>query len=178
MIDFPCDERAHDTNHVLLCFDSFVPYNDVIMSAMASQITSLTTVYSTVYSGADQRKHQSSASLAFARGIHRWPVNSPHKGPVAPKMFPFGDVIMILANLVMSSNFNHTIVSVPVKQHLTPTRRNNITTMKTMKQCMINLRAYFVKHMMTSGRAKISCVTGPWWEVSPCHLWIPPSWGQ
>ena len=39
-------------------------YNDVIMSAMASQITSLTIVYSTFYSGADKRKHQSSASLA------------------------------------------------------------------------------------------------------------------
>ena len=46
-------------------------YNDVIMSAMASQITSLTIVYSIVYSGADQRKHQSSASLAFVRGIPR-----------------------------------------------------------------------------------------------------------
>ena len=51
-------------------------YNDVIMGAMASEITSLTIVYSTVYSGADhQRKQQSSASLAFVRGIHRWPVN-------------------------------------------------------------------------------------------------------
>ena len=49
-------------------------YRDVIMRAMASQITSFTIVYSTVYSGADQRKHQSSASLAFVRGIHRWPV--------------------------------------------------------------------------------------------------------
>ena len=49
---------------------------------MSSQITSLTFVYSTVYSGADQRKHQSSASSAFVRGINRWPVNSPHKGPV------------------------------------------------------------------------------------------------
>ena len=68
--------------------------NDVIMSAIA-QITSLTTVYSTVYSGADQRKHQSSASLAVVRGIHRWPMNSPHKGPVTRKMFPFDDVIML-----------------------------------------------------------------------------------
>ena len=51
----------------------------VIMGAMASQTTSLTIVYSTVYSGADHRKYQSSASLAFVRGIHRWPVNSPHK---------------------------------------------------------------------------------------------------
>ena len=62
-------------------------YNDVIMSKMASQITSLAIVYSTVYSGIDQRKHQSSTSLAFVRGIHRWLVNSPHKGPVTRKMF-------------------------------------------------------------------------------------------
>ena len=68
-------------------------YGDVIMSAIASQITGLTIVYSTIYSGADQRKHQSSASLAFVWGIHRWPVNSPHKGPVTWKMFPFDDVI-------------------------------------------------------------------------------------
>ena len=61
---------------------------------MASQITSLTIVYLTAYSGADQRKHQSSASLAFVRGIHRGPVNSQHKWPVTQKMFPFYDVIM------------------------------------------------------------------------------------
>ena len=52
-------------------------YNDVIMNAMASQITSLAIVYSSVYSGVDQRTHQSSASLAFVRGIHRWPAHSP-----------------------------------------------------------------------------------------------------
>ena len=69
-------------------------YSDVIMGAMASQITSLTIVYSTVYSGADQRKHQSSASLAFVRGIHRWAMNYPHKGPVTRKIFQFDDVIM------------------------------------------------------------------------------------
>ena len=51
-------------------------------------------VYSSVYSGTDQRKHQSFASLAFVRGIHRWPVNSPHKRPVTRKMFPFDDGIM------------------------------------------------------------------------------------
>ena len=65
------------------------------MDSIASQITNLTTVCSTVYSGADQRKHQSSASLAFVWGIQRWPVNSPHKWPVTRKMFPFDDVIMI-----------------------------------------------------------------------------------
>ena len=64
------------------------------MGAIASQITSRTIVYSTVYSGPDQRKHQSSAALAFVRGIHRWPANSPHKWPVKRKMFPFDGVIM------------------------------------------------------------------------------------
>ena len=68
-------------------------HNDVIMSAMASQITGITVVYSSVYPGTDQRKHHSSALLAFVKGIHLWPVNSPHKGPVTRKMFPFDDVI-------------------------------------------------------------------------------------
>ena len=70
-------------------------YDDVIMNAMASQITSLTIVYSTVYSGADQRKHESSASLAFVWGIHWGSVNYPHKWPLTRKMFPFDDVIML-----------------------------------------------------------------------------------
>ena len=65
------------------------------MSMMGSQITSLTIVYSTIYSGADHRKHQSSESLAFVRGIHRWPVNSPRIGPATRKKFPFDDVIML-----------------------------------------------------------------------------------
>ena len=54
-------------------------YCDVLIGAVASQITSLTVVYSAVYSSTDQRKHQSSASLAFVRGIHRGPVNFPQK---------------------------------------------------------------------------------------------------
>ena len=73
---------------------------------MASQITSLTIIYSTVYSGADQRKHQSSASLAFVRGIHRGPVNSLHKGPVTRKMSPFDDVIMGRAKTAFVDNEN------------------------------------------------------------------------
>ena len=70
-------------------------YNDVIKSAMASKITSLTIVYSRVNSGTEKRKHQIFASLAFVRGIHWAPLNSTHKGPVTPKMFPFDDVIML-----------------------------------------------------------------------------------
>ena len=78
----------------------FDHYNDVIMGMMASQITTLTIVYSTVYSGAYERKHQSYASLAFVWGIHRGPVNSSHKWPVTRKMFPFDDVIMINLSLI------------------------------------------------------------------------------
>ena len=71
------------------------------MGAIASQITSLTIVYPTVYSDADQRKHQGSASLAFVLGIHRGPVNSPHKWPVMRKMFPFDDLIMKTSNQIL-----------------------------------------------------------------------------
>ena len=60
----------------------FIHYSDVMISAMASQITCVSIVYSNVCSGANQIKYQSSASLAFVREIHRWPVNSLHKGPV------------------------------------------------------------------------------------------------
>ena len=56
------------------CPTGLTHYDDVIMGAMASQITSLTIVNSIIYSGTDQRKHQSSASLAFVSGIHRGPV--------------------------------------------------------------------------------------------------------
>ena len=69
-----------------------VHYTEVIMSVMGSQITGVSIVYSIVCSGTDQRKYQSSVSLAFVRGIHQWPVNSLHKGPVTRKMFPFDDV--------------------------------------------------------------------------------------
>ena len=70
-------------------------HNGVITGAMASQVTSLKIVYSTVCSGADQRKYQNSASLAFVRGIPQWQVNSRHKRPVTRKMFPFDNVLMI-----------------------------------------------------------------------------------
>ena len=71
-------------------------YSDVIMSAMASQITAVSIVCTTVCTGTDQWKHRSSASPAFVRGIHRWPVNSTHKGQLRGKCF----------NLMMSSCAN------------------------------------------------------------------------
>ena len=70
-------QRKHQSSALLA-----LHYGDVIMGTIASQIISLAIFYSSAYSATDQRKHQSSASLAFVRGIHRWPVNSPHKGPV------------------------------------------------------------------------------------------------
>ena len=60
---------------------------------MASQIIGVSIA---ACSGADQRKHQSPASLAFVIGLHRWPVGSSHKWPVTLKIFPFDDVIMNL----------------------------------------------------------------------------------
>ena len=69
------------------------------MGVIASQISSLTIVFSTVYLDRDQRKHLSSASLAFVRGIHRGPVNSPHKWPVRRKMFH-----------LMASSWNSTFI--------------------------------------------------------------------
>ena len=77
------------------------------MGAVASQSTSLTIVYLTVYSDADQRKHQSSASLAFVRGSPLGPVNSTHKWPVTRKMFPFDDVIMDIGQVDIHQSLDH-----------------------------------------------------------------------
>ena len=101
----------------------FLHYNDVIMSTMASQITSLAIVYWTVHSGTDERKHPSSASLAFVRGIHRWPVNSPHKWPVTRKMFPFDDVIM-WGELTYTRHCN----GLPIKNVMNPRLKNRYAT--------------------------------------------------
>ena len=84
-------------------------YSDVIMSEIASQITCVSIVCSTVCSGADQRKHQSSASLAFLRGIHQWLLDFPHKGPVTRKMFPFDDIIIALYPTGGLNKMAHTL---------------------------------------------------------------------
>ena len=81
---------THEVITSVLCIHH---YSDVIVSAISSQITGVSIVCSTVYSDADKKKW-SSASLAFVRGIHGWPVNSPRKGRVTRKMFPFDDVII------------------------------------------------------------------------------------
>ena len=74
-------------------------YSDIIMSAMASQITGISIVCSTVCSGANKKTHQSFASLAFVRGTYWWPMDSPHKRSVPRKMSLFDDVIMLIIEL-------------------------------------------------------------------------------
>ena len=95
------------------CTTFTVHYSGVIIGATASQITSVSIVYSTVCSGADQRK-QSSASLAFVRGIHRRPVISQHKGPVTRKICPFNDVIMRKLNPVSMEVIPKLVLFEPV----------------------------------------------------------------
>ena len=89
--------HKHSTEH----------YNDVLMSVMAYQITGILIVCSTICSGTDHRKYQSSRSLTFVRGIHQWPVDSLHKGPVMQKMFLVDDVIM--DNPHMNDTWHHLL---------------------------------------------------------------------
>ena len=78
---------------------------DVIMSAIASQITGVSIAYSTVCLSAD-KNHQSSASLAFVRKINRSTVNTPHNGPIMGKLFPFDDVIMFSVIIILFGDSN------------------------------------------------------------------------
>ena len=87
IVTLPIQQRIRHENEVR-------HYNEVIISAMVSQITSPSIFHLTVYSSTNGRKHQKSTSLAFVRGIHGWLVNSPHKRPVTRKMFPFDGVII------------------------------------------------------------------------------------
>ena len=141
-------------------------YHDVTMSAMASQITSLTIVYSTVYSDEDQRKHQSSASLAFVRGIHRGPVNFPHKWPVMRNMCPFDDVIMIKNTTYWTScilPFGCTVYWYWENQDM----RSTLWSLVAL-EIAIAIRW----RMMTSLNGNIFRVTGPLWGESSGHRCI------
>ena len=121
-------------------------YDDVIMGAIASQITSLTIVYSTVYSDADQREHQSSASLAFVWGIYRGPVDSPHKWPVTRKMLPFHDVIM------------------------TWRKRRGMETLSVLLGTFPDSKVHET-YLGPPGadRAQVGPMLAPWWPHEPCY---------
>ena len=111
-------------------------YGDVMMGTIASQITGLTIVYS------DERKHQSSTSLAFMQGIHRGPVNYPHKWPVPQKMFPFDDVIMLSQNL-----FTHNICFINPSEifHWSRCSVQNFSYFMARKKVMDTLRNIHVE---------------------------------
>ena len=127
---------------------SYNHYSDVIMATMASQITSITIVHTTVYSGADQRKRQNSASLALVWGIHRWPANSPHKLPVTQKMFPFDDVFMWLPN---ETFFCH------IGQYLTTTKR---------------IRSNIPRYTIQNRNVYISVLNCVLWDMGQVHCGI------
>ena len=149
-----------------------------------------------VYSGADQNKHQSFASLAFVRGIHRWPVNSPRKWPVTREMFPFDDVIMCSVDL-MSNKWSNLRVRTWKKRKLwysfnidqTHINRNwqvgklygcsfdNICFVKSQPLCtMLSfLFSFFNVHLLTYKHEKLQL---HWWKTFPCCIQRPKILGQ
>ena len=132
------------------------------MSTMASQITGVSVVYPIVYSCPDQRKLQSPASLTFVRGIHRGPVNPPHKGPVTRKMFPLDDVIMLCGD--GKWRINNSISIRPSKRfriHFTLGRSGKLSKQaalwKGLSKLMVN--AHF---LMQFNRWQVD---GTWWNT-------------
>ena len=159
------------------------------MNTMASQITGVSIVCSAVCSGTDQRKHKSSASLAFVRGssaslafvrgIHWWPVDSPHKGPVTRKMFLFDDVIMTerCCDIYRWSNDQGHFPYAQCTANWA-TNNNILGEMEMFPAAWINedlRRAWISNHitqwtawymqqnMMSSHHGNGFRVTGPWW---------------
>ena len=131
-----------------------IHYNDVIMGAKASQITSLTIVYSTVYADADQRKHQSFALLALCAGNSPGPVNSPHKGPVTRKIFPFDDVIM----KIMFSDISMNIIWYKiVASSILICKQNFVLFQTTSFQC--NQSWTYQLYFVSCDRLYIPCVS-------------------
>ena len=118
---------------------------DVIMAVLASQITTVSIIYSTVCLGEDQRKHQSSASLVFARGIHRWLVNSPHQGPVTRNMFPFHDVIVTYLSLIVAFYLSEGHMRHSLYTGLTHKGTNN----KMLSIFKTRFQMYFITAILT-----------------------------
>ena len=182
-------------NLVFMCWDGgyiIRHYHEVMMGAMASYITSLMIVYSTVHSGADQTKHQSSASLAFVREIHRWPVNSPHKGPVTQKMFPFDDVITTLCSMTRSMVTDDTHTGrLSSRRHWCRSATEGATVLvlwqSVWRMCLAvnthSIKGFFswvaqsvvisLSYMMTSSNGNIFRVTGHLCGEFTGLRWIP-----
>ena len=150
-----------------------IHYNDAIMSEMASQITGVSIVCSTVCSGADQRKHQSSASLVFVRGIHRWAVNSPHKGPVTRKMFSFDDVIMacrsfwILVRNSPISQFHATLVPYPTIHH----SEQECAHFRS-EWCIVGYLYHIPQYIIQNRNVNIFVLSDVSWDMGQVHCGI------
>ena len=146
-------------------------YSDVIMSPMDSQNTSLTIVYSTVYS--DQRKHQSTASLAFVSEIHQWPVNSPQKGPVTRRMFPFDDVIMNIMELLSQKEIRTTRI-VGHDDVISNWYKHSNTGSRVFETLLVRIRRlmrYWISPLIPSfyNLAGVSAVV-PWRQMSKFRI--------
>ena len=76
----------------------FIYMHIYIYIAVTSQITDVSIVYSIVYSGEDQPQQQSP----------QWPIDSPHKGPITRKLFPFDGVIMVDISFATRGHVNFT----------------------------------------------------------------------
>ena len=176
-------------------------YRDVTMSAIASQITSLTIVCSTVYLGADKRKHQSSVSLAFVKGIHRRAVNSPHKGPVTRKnvsiWWRHHEVCTLVYIVCFIWVINDDTWGVwasiwfiyqyypghvqwqhqPITQHTTYITqcqdKCDDYNIISMGRLHGRIGTLPIQIMMTSSNGSIFCVTGPLCGEFIGHRWIP-----
>ena len=131
------------------------------MSVMASQITGITIVYTTVCSDANQRRHRSSASLAFVRAIHQWPVNSPHKGPAMRKRFH-----VMTSSWSCLSNHKNTFSSSNLYRHVDVTRDWNPSLRKTMI-CLSSIANIIpTGGLVTTQGARVSA-TMVYWPNSP-----------
>ena len=147
------------------------------MGAILSQNASVIIVYSTVYSDADQRKYQSSASQAFVRGIHRCSVNSPHRWPASRKMVPFDVAIMkrIQVETQKVIEFcNYLLISM-CYQILSYQKIKNGFAQQTVSRTLETVSSV---HMMTSSNGNIFHVTGPLCGEFTGHRWIPLTKGQ
>ena len=128
------------------------------MCTMASKIIDVSIVYSTVCSGADQRKHQSSASLAFVKGIPWWPVNSPHKGPVTRKMFPLYDVIMKFCHVTQLDQAR--------RQYNTKIRVDHFSLKQSWLMCRDNV-------IQSVAAVSVLLFRSSWCQVISFSLFIP-----
>ena len=141
------------------------------MSMMVSQITSLRIVYSIFYLSTDKKKHQSSALLAFVRGIHQRLVNSLHKGLIMRKMFPFDDIIM---NEILCAALNWVLTTWLFSLNKTPSVIS-VSTWSRKRWVHMLFFASFHSPQCPSKR-KLSQLLHAWLFLMLLSLWVFNIW--